>query len=179
MGGGESTRKRQAKAPPRDAPRDPDERRPDASSIWRPEWVEQQLLEGHRPTAVVRMAMEQWGISESSAWLLMRETRERWARESAENRAVARAEVLAQIDHLLAAAHADGDLKTVQRTLALKSELHGLRIKAVVETTDDAPTISVPRYLTEPRVAAPAGTPTTPGAAPRVALGPPPEESDE
>lgn len=122
-------------------------------------WLEKRLAQGIRPTALVQLATGEWGVSESAVWRMLAEIKARWLEESAAKRPEARAEVLSQVDHLIASAYADGDLSTVTKALALKSELHGLRLRAVVDTTAAASALAVPAYLTTPRE-----TPSAPAA---------------
>jgi len=85
--------------------------------------------------------MEEWGISERTAWELIAAVRDRWHAEAPADRSKARAEVLAQVDALLTAAYERNDLKTVRNALSLKAEVHGLKVRAVV-VTDDAGTLT-------------------------------------
>ncbi len=65
-------------------------------------WIEERLARGQRPTAVCLAAVEEWGISEATAWRYIAAVRDRWAAEAPADRSKARAEVLAQVDHLIA-----------------------------------------------------------------------------
>lgn len=94
-------------------------------------WVEQRLCEGMRPSAVMHAVCEEWGISERLAWELVAKVRDRWAAEAPADRSKAREEVLAQVDHLVRRAFADGDLKTARAALGLKAEVHGLKLRSV------------------------------------------------
>lgn len=134
-------------------PPKPKRKRPVATASKRAAWLEKRLCQGMRPTALVQLAVAEWGIGETVVWVAIREIKARWLEESTEKRPEARAEVLGQVDHLIATAYAADDLSTVTKALALKSELHGLRIKAVVDTTAAASSLSVPTYLTTPRAA--------------------------
>jgi len=131
------------------APRKPP--RATVSTPKRVAWLERHLSRGMRATALVHKAQEEWGIAESMVWTLIREIKERWLEESKANRETARAEVCSQVEHLIETAYADGDLKTVKSALTLKAELHGLRLKAVVNATDEAAALSIPRFLADPR----------------------------
>lgn len=114
----------------------PARKRPVVTGPKREAWIEKRLAQGMRPTAVVRAAQEEWGLSESPLWALVGEIKARWLAESEATRPEARAEVLAQVDHLLATASEASDLSTAGKMLALKSELHGLRLKPIAEVSD-------------------------------------------
>jgi hypothetical protein len=97
-------------------------------------WIEERLARGQRPTAVCLAAVEEWGISEATAWRYIAAVRDRWAAEAPADRSKARAEVLAQVDHLIAKAFERNDFKTVKNALSLKAEVHGLKLRSVVVT---------------------------------------------
>lgn len=126
-------------------------KRPVTPEAKRLAWLEKRLAQGIRPTALVQNAASEWGVGESTIWRLIGVIKARWLEESAAKRPEARAEVLSQVDHLIATAYEDGDLGVVTKALALKSELHGLRLKAVIDTTAAASALAVPAYLTTPR----------------------------
>lgn len=134
----------------------PKRKRPVVSATERAAWLEKRLCQGIRATEVVRLATAKWGLGDTAVWVAIREIKDRWLEESAAKRPEARAEVLMQVDALVAAGYAADDLSAVAKGLALKSELHGLRLKAVTEETGQASSMSLPKYLTAPRTETPA-----------------------
>lgn len=130
--------------------------RPATATAKRIEWLEKRLSEGMRPTVLVQRAVAEWGIRERAVWELVADIKSRWLRESEQTRPVARAEVLTQVDHLIAAAYSAKDLKTVTRAIALKSELHGLRVKVSIDASSpESASISIPKFILDTRDEAP------------------------
>lgn len=102
---------------------------PSVPQMTREARVEQLLVSGHRTGQVVAMIATEFDVSERTVLDDVATVRDRWAKESADERPRVRAEMLAQVEDLYRQCRADNDHKVAVATLQLKADLHGLRVR--------------------------------------------------
>lgn len=114
---------------------------PPTPKLSREEEVEQLLVANVRPSHAVKIIMQRHDVSERQVWDDIKAARDRWAKESAENRPQRRAEIEAQADDLYNRCVLAGDRKVAVQVLTLKADLQGARMRpmAAIVSPDAKP----------------------------------------